>query len=131
MAKWLFQNGPISIALNAFAMQFYMGGVSHPFSFLCSPSGLDHGVLVVGYGVHTTRWLRRRQPYWLIKNSWGPSWGEAGYYKLYRGNGVCGINMAASSAIVEENTTTTSTTTTTTTTTTTPETTTTAETTTA
>ena len=47
MAQWLLKNGPISIGINANGMQFYMGGVSHPWSFLCSKTSLDHGMTFI------------------------------------------------------------------------------------
>merc|ERR1712166_1291152 len=58
-------------------------------------TSLDHGVLVVGYGTDGG------EDFWLLKNSWGGSWGEKGYFRIFRDQkstdaGVCGLQLQPS-----------------------------------
>ena len=85
---------PVSIAIEADQREFqlYKSGV---FTGVCGTK-LDHGVLVVGYG------SENGNDYYLVKNSWAESWGDAGYIKLGRGpnynngDGQCGILLQGS-----------------------------------
>jgi len=89
-------NGPVSVAIDAAhqSFQLYRSGVY--FEDSCSPTTSDHAVLVVGYGVTSDNY-----PYWLVKNSWGTSWGMDGYIMMARGyDNMCAIATYASYPVV-------------------------------
>jgi len=92
MAPYLASNGPITIGINASNMQLYRSGIANPSN--CNPNQLDHAVLIVGYGTENG------VDYWKIKNSWGPAWGEKGYYRIVRGSNACGVAEDAVHSLV-------------------------------
>jgi len=81
--------GPVSASVEAFDSGFknYHSG---NFSGKCGEF-LDHAVVVVGYTKY----------YWIVKNSWGTTWGEAGYMRMSRAGNLCGIQNEALYPIVE------------------------------
>jgi C1A family cysteine protease len=99
MKNTLAKIGPLSAGVDANQdWQLYDTGIYDPTPSECSqnPEDQDHGIVIVGYG--TERSCRDEYckdiNYWIIRNSWGKSWGEKGYMRLARGTNACGIATA-------------------------------------
>ena len=84
--------GPVSVAIDAssWSFQLYHSGVYFDSQCGNGPRDLNHGVTAVGYG---NEWISGfPRDYWIIKNSWGTNWGDAGYIKMARNhNNMCGV----------------------------------------
>ncbi|XP_041798749.1 cathepsin K [Chelmon rostratus] len=96
LAVALYKVGPVSVGIDATlsSFQFYSKGVYYDPD--CNKDDINHAVLAVGYGVSV-----KGKKYWIIKNSWGESWGRGGYILMARNRGnLCGIANLASYPIM-------------------------------
>ena len=84
--------GPVSVAIDASqpSFQLYHEGVYSDLE--CLSDNVNHGMLAVGYGTASDG-----KDYWLVKNSWGETWGMEGYMMVARNqDNMCGIATDAS-----------------------------------
>jgi len=95
MRKELYQNGPLVVAYEVNGeFQHYAGGVfkaSKKAPRLVNEwEGTNHAVLLVGYGED-----EKAGKYWKVKNSWGPEWGEHGFFRIARGTDELAVESMA------------------------------------
>lgn len=81
----------MTIEADTVAFQHYTSGILD--SDECG-TNLDHAVAAVGYGTENG------QDYYIVRNSWGPDWGEQGYIRIAAkpgqdGKGICGIQQVS------------------------------------
>merc|ERR1719502_159996 len=91
------QNGPVVVSLEPKSdLMYYQGGIyeSTPDEVHQEWERVDHAVLLVGYGGESGR------KYWILQNSWGPEWGESGYFRMARGINDSGVESIAVAADV-------------------------------
>eukprot|EP00762_Andalucia_godoyi_P002432 ANDGO_02713.mRNA.1 Cathepsin B-like cysteine proteinase 5 len=91
MQSNLMTYGPIQVAFQVYQdfMSYKTGVYKHTSGDLLG----GHAVKIVGWGVDSNT------PYWLVANSWGTSWGQAGFFKIIRGRNECGIESSAYAGI--------------------------------
>lgn len=87
--------GPVACVIDAASLKFrhYHGGIYRNPGCSTNPDHGNHAMLIVGYGTDSMT----NEPYWLVKNSYGASWGENGYIRILRDpKHSCGIEKLTS-----------------------------------
>jgi len=89
--------GPVSVCFDvAGDFQSYEGGIYTSTECTATPQTVNHAVLAVGFNKDHDAGT----PYWIIKNSWGPSWGINGYFWMVRDQNMCGVATCASYPVI-------------------------------
>jgi len=83
------QHGPVLTNIQARSdyFKFYTGGILNNQCCFDTTQALDHTLLIIGWGVQGGK------SYWVLRNSWGSSWGENGHIRMTitkDGFGICG-----------------------------------------
>jgi cathepsin L len=89
-AAALVQYGAQSIAIDAgmFSFRQYKGGIFS--STECGTTSTDHAISIVGYGTEPNGTYNSID-FWIVRNSYGPNWGEKGYVRMKRGINQCAL----------------------------------------
>ena len=91
----------VSVCIDASRHGFslYKSGVYRDDTCKKEKHQLDHAVLVTGFGTDISNVTGQATDYYLVKNSWGPKWGDNGYIKMFRdttnNTNNCGIATVA------------------------------------
>lgn len=89
-----FSTGPVSVSVDGYypEFQFYKSGIYNEKRYCKYDFFLNYYLLAVGYGTKELSKCPDNEDYWILKNSWGTSWGMDGYILLRRNyHDMCGV----------------------------------------
>jgi cathepsin L len=95
--------GPVAVSVAATPWALYKEGVFESSMKSEKETNVNHLVVLDGYGTDEETGV----DYWLVRNSWGPMWGEDGYIRLKRVDPVsltdpemdCGMDVTPSDGV--------------------------------